>query len=84
MATALQEHGRAQVVGHQTYGKGVVQSVVNLESGTGMKLTTARYLTPKGESINEIGVAPDVAIAADPERVLEEARRHLVETKLNQ
>ena len=84
VAAALQEHGRAQVVGHQTYGKGVVQSVVNLESGTGMKLTTARYLTPKGESINEIGVAPDVAIAADPERVLEEARRHLVETKLNQ
>lgn len=83
VAAALQEHGRAQVVGHQTYGKGVVQSVVNLEGGTGMKLTTARYLTPKGESINEIGVSPDVAISANPERVLEEARKHLVETKLS-
>lgn len=83
VAAALQEHGRAQVIGHQTYGKGVVQTVINLEGGTGMKLTTARYLTPKGESINEIGVSPDVAISASPERVLEEARKHLVKTKLS-
>lgn len=83
VAAAFQDHGRAEVVGHQTYGKGVVQSVINLEGGTGMKLTTARYLTPKGESINEIGVSPDVAISSSPERVLEEARKHLVETKLS-
>ncbi|WP_336248669.1 S41 family peptidase [Stomatohabitans albus] len=81
VSAALQDHGRAKIVGHQTFGKGVVQSVVNLQGGTGMKLTTARYLTPNGENINEIGVTPDVAISASPERVLQEAANYLIETK---
>lgn len=81
VAAALQDHERAQIVGHQTFGKGVVQSVVNLRGGSGMKLTTARYLTPKGENINKVGVAPDIAISANPERVLEETAKFLVESK---
>jgi len=64
VAGALQDHGRAVVVGSQTYGKGSVQTVVELEDGSALKLTVARYFTPKHRSIQDRGVTPDVPVAA--------------------
>jgi carboxyl-terminal processing protease len=65
VAGALQDHGRARVVGEKTYGKGSVQTVMPLGQGSAIKLTTSRYLTPSGRSINGTGIAPDVAVASD-------------------
>ncbi len=60
VAGALQDHGRATVMGSQTFGKGSVQTVRPLGPNTGLKLTTARYYTPKGTSIQGRGIVPDV------------------------
>jgi carboxyl-terminal processing protease len=59
-AGALQDHGRAVVVGERSFGKGSVQSVLPLRNGGGIKLTTARYYTPSGRSIQAEGIEPDV------------------------
>lgn len=64
LAGALQDHGRALVVGERTFGKGSVQSVLNLRNGSGIRLTTSRYYTPSGRSIQAEGIQPDVEIAA--------------------
>jgi carboxyl-terminal processing protease len=65
LAGALQDHGRALVVGERTFGKGSIQSVLPLRNGAGIKLTTARYYTPSGRSIQAEGIEPDVAIEWD-------------------
>jgi carboxyl-terminal processing protease len=65
VAAALKDNGRARLVGERTYGKGSVQSVMPIGSGTAIKLTTARYLTPSGQSINGTGIRPDVTIYGD-------------------
>ncbi|OJT27697.1 carboxyl-terminal protease [Archangium sp. Cb G35] len=62
VAGALQDHGRATILGTQTFGKGSVQTVIELEDGSGLKLTIARYYTPKGRSIQEKGITPDYLI----------------------
>jgi carboxyl-terminal processing protease len=62
VAGALQDHGRAVVVGTQTFGKGSVQTVYPLEEGSGLRLTTALYYTPSGDSIQEVGITPDVVL----------------------
>jgi len=62
VAGALQDHGRAVVMGTQTFGKGSVQTVIELEDGSGLKLTIARYYTPKGRSIQERGITPDFVV----------------------
>jgi len=59
VAGALQDHGRALVLGTRSFGKGSVQTVIELEDGSGLKLTVARYYTPKGRSIQELGIRPD-------------------------
>jgi carboxyl-terminal processing protease len=64
LAGALQDHGRALIVGEKTFGKGSVQSVLNLRNGSGIRLTTARYYTPNGRSIQAEGILPDVEITA--------------------
>jgi carboxyl-terminal processing protease len=64
LAGALQDHGRALIVGEKTFGKGSVQSVLNLRNGSGIRLTTSRYYTPSGRSIQAEGIQPDVEIAA--------------------
>ena len=66
VAGALQDHNRALVVGTATFGKGLVQTVVPLSKGRAIKLTTSRYYTPSGDSIQDVGVAPDVYIADTP------------------
>lgn len=62
LAGALQDHGRALIVGERTFGKGSVQSVLNLRNGAGIRLTTSRYYTPSGRSIQAEGILPDVEI----------------------
>jgi carboxyl-terminal processing protease len=62
VAGALQDHGRAIIVGTQTFGKGSVQTVVPLPGGAGLRLTTARYYTPSGDSIQATGITPDMIV----------------------
>lgn len=70
VAGALKDHHRARIVGETTYGKGSVQTVMPLGEGTAIKLTTSRYLTPSGRSINGSGIEPDVVVHnADPNQV---------------
>jgi len=64
LAGALQDHRRAVIVGERTFGKGSVQSVLPLRNGGGIKLTTARYYTPSGRSIQAEGIEPDVIYEA--------------------
>lgn len=63
IAAALQENHRARVVGTRTFGKGSVQTVVPLDDGGALKLTTARYFTPLDRSLQAVGVLPDVDLA---------------------
>jgi carboxyl-terminal processing protease len=60
VAGALKDHGRAELIGHRTYGKGSVQTVMPLAHGGAVKLTTSRYFTPSGASIHGKGIVPDV------------------------
>jgi carboxyl-terminal processing protease len=62
VAGALQDQGRALVVGTHTFGKGSVQTVYPLEDGSGLRLTTALYYTPSGRSIQEVGISPDITV----------------------
>lgn len=79
LAGALQDHGRALVVGERTFGKGSVQSVLPLRNGGGIKLTTARYYTPSGRSIQARGITPDVEVdgAVDERQREADLERHL-------
>lgn len=70
VAGALKDHHRADVVGQRTFGKGSVQTVMPLSDGRAIKLTTSRYLTPSGRSINGTGVEPDFVVAAENPRHL--------------
>ncbi len=80
LAGALKDNGRARLVGRRTYGKGVVQSVLPLADGRALKLTTSRYVTPAGVSIDETGIEPDVLLpGAD---VMPIAAREDAEVKL--
>jgi carboxyl-terminal processing protease len=65
VAGALQDHKRAKVIGTQTFGKGSVQTIMPLGNNTAIKLTTARYYTPGGRSIQALGITPDI-IVEDP------------------
>jgi len=70
VAGALQDHGRAVIVGERTFGKGSVQSVLPLRNGDGIKITTARYYTPAGRSIQAEGIIPDIIV--EPTETIEE------------
>jgi carboxyl-terminal processing protease len=64
VAGALQDRHRALVIGTKTFGKGSVQTVFPLEGGAGLRLTTALYYTPRGRSIQEAGISPDIVVEA--------------------
>ncbi len=66
VAGALKDWKRAVVLGVKTFGKGSVQSVVPLSDGSGLRLTTARYYTPKGTSIQSTGITPDITVKLAP------------------
>ena len=65
LAGALGDNGRARIVGSRTFGKGSVQTVLPLDNGDSVKLTTARYYTPDGRSIQALGIVPDVVPHAE-------------------
>ena len=60
---AIQDYGLATIVGEQSYGKGIVQSIFSLNDGTGLKFTTQEYYTPSGRSIHGVGITPDVEVS---------------------
>jgi len=62
VAGAIQDHGRGLILGMTTFGKGSVQTIIPLADGSGLRLTTARYFTPKGRSIHGKGITPDIVI----------------------
>lgn len=71
LAGALQDHGRAQVVGMRTYGKGAIQTYFDLIDGSGLKLTTHRYVTPAGHEVEGHGITPDIEVPEfEPELVV--------------
>lgn len=61
-ASALKENNKAQIVGTKTYGKGVIQELLTLSDGSGIKITTEEYYTPNKNKINKVGITPDVEI----------------------
>jgi len=65
VAGALQDWGRAVILGTQTFGKGSVQTVIPLSDGSALRLTTARYYTPKGRSIQTTGITPDIVVKSE-------------------
>ncbi len=86
VAGALQDHRRAVVIGARTFGKGSVQTLLPLSPDTGLRLTTARYFTPAGRSVQEGGIEPDIGVpqlsdatVRDRPRLREaDLRRHLI------
>lgn len=68
-AGAMQEYGKAQLVGTQTFGKGSVQELVHVTDDTSLKVTVARWLTPKGRSISDGGLTPDVEVEVSREDI---------------
>ncbi|MBU0483884.1 MAG: S41 family peptidase [Proteobacteria bacterium] len=66
VAGALQDHNKALIVGVQTFGKGSVQTIIPMSNGAGLRLTTARYYTPKGISIQAKGITPDIYVENHP------------------
>ena len=69
VAGALQDHGRATIVGTPSYGKGSVQTFLSLDDGSGLKLTTSRYYTPSGASIEGSGIQPDILVETTDEQL---------------
>jgi len=81
LAGALRDNGRARVVGSRTFGKGSVQTLLPLDNGDSVKLTTARYFTPSGKSIQALGIEPDVVLEPEGART-SEARARVTEASL--
>lgn len=73
VAGALQDHKRAIIMGSQSFGKGSVQTVAQIDKFNGVKLTIAQYMTPKNRKIQALGISPDVELAQIPSSVLEES-----------
>ena len=62
LTAALKDNSRAKVIGTKTFGKGVIQTVITLLDGSGLKITTAEYFTPNGTEINKKGISPDIEV----------------------
>ena len=83
-AGAVQDYGIGTIVGTVTYGKGVVQELRPLSDGSAVKLTVSDYYTPKGNSINEVGIKPDVEVKLDPELLNQEEITHQEDNQLQE
>jgi carboxyl-terminal processing protease len=92
VAGAIQDHGRGIILGTQTFGKGSVQTIFSLKDGSGLRLTTARYYTPSGRTIQAKGIMPDIIVKpappeeekAAPQKQLpaeKDLERHLIDVK---
>jgi carboxyl-terminal processing protease len=82
VAGALQDHKRGLILGTQSFGKGSVQTVMNVGDQEGIKLTTARYYTPSGNSIQASGIVPDVIVKQRQFKVQKEAFKRITENDL--
>jgi len=82
VAGALQDNNRAVILGTQTFGKGTVQTVLDLDDGSGLKLTIARYFTPQEKDIQEKGISPDIIVEPVTPGEESESRRVLREKDL--
>lgn len=67
MTGAIRDYQKGTIIGTTTFGKGIVQSVLTLKDGSGIKLTTSSYFTPNGECIHKVGITPDIEIEFDSE-----------------
>ncbi|MBS3906979.1 MAG: S41 family peptidase [Syntrophaceae bacterium] len=91
VAGAIQDHGRGIIIGTQTFGKGSVQTIFSLKDGSGLRLTTARYYTPGGRSIQAKGIVPDIIVkplpideekaAPQKQPTEKDLERHLIDAK---
>ena len=72
LAGALQDDGRAEVLGRPTFGKGLIQTLIPLNDGSGLAVTVARYVTPAGRDIQSTGITPDQVLAASTREIPEE------------
>jgi carboxyl-terminal processing protease len=87
VAGALQDWKRAVLLGTKTFGKGSVQTVIPLSDGSGLRLTTAKYFTPKGRSIHGSGIEPDIVVelpkpeAKAPTPAEQQAREQMLQGK---
>jgi carboxyl-terminal processing protease len=77
VAGALKDHHRAVIIGTQSFGKGSVQTIMPVQGDGAMRLTTARYYTPSGRSIQALGVAPDIIVEPQVAEAAEEAAEDL-------
>jgi len=79
VAGALQDNKKAIILGTRTFGKGSVQSILPLSDGSGLRLTTARYYTPSGKSIQSSGITPDIEIPfLTPDEKAEKISPHFI------
>jgi len=69
VAGAIQDHNRGLILGTKTFGKGSVQTIIPLQGGAGLRMTTARYYTPSGRSIQVKGITPDVEVAYSRQQI---------------
>lgn len=76
VAGALQDHNRAIILGTETFGKGSVQTIIPMSDGAGLRLTTAKYYTPSGDSIQATGIKPDILVPFIPPKDKEEKESH--------
>jgi carboxyl-terminal processing protease len=75
VAGALQDHKRAVVLGTKTFGKGSVQTILPLDDNSALRLTTARYYTPNGRSIQALGIVPDIVVDSVPQEAKTEEKK---------
>ncbi len=75
VAGAIQDHKRGIILGTKSFGKGSVQTVIPLRDGSALRLTTAKYYTPAGRTINEIGIIPDVVVEFETPKKTKEAKK---------
>lgn len=81
LAGAVKDYQIGKLVGTTTYGKGIVQKVINLSDGSAVKLTVSNYFTPNGNNIHQIGVEPDVVVEFDAQQYVEGVDNQLEEAK---
>ena len=77
LAGALKDNGKAKIIGTKTYGKGVIQQLMTLLDGSGLKITTNEYFTPNRNKINEIGIEPDEVVENESEEIMQDKKKDI-------